>query len=247
MTGADRVVRDRMTITLYGSYAVWGWFLYSFNPSVPLLAADQGISAALAGLHGTAMAAGGLGAAFLAPRAVLAWGRRRAIVASCGAVVVGVTGLVAGPSLPWTLSAMVVLAAGGNVLISSAQVGLALHHGRRASAVITEGNGTGSGIGLLGPLAVGATLSLGWGWRPAVLVTAPLAIVVAVLVGRLPATSILTGRRAAPDAGTALDAGPAPDAGAAPVPDPAPAPVPRARRRRTGRGPSRPPGTHPSG
>ena len=27
LTGADRVVRDRMTVTLYGSYAVWGWLL----------------------------------------------------------------------------------------------------------------------------------------------------------------------------------------------------------------------------
>ena len=197
LTGADRVVRDRMTVTLYGSYAVWGWLLYSFNPSVPLLGRDLGISDALAGLHGTAMAAGGLVAAFLAPRAVLWWGRRRAIVGGCCAVAVGVSGLVTGPSLAWTLSAMFVLSIGGNVLIASTQVGLALHHGAAASAAISEGNAVGSGIGLLGPLAVGAAVSIGWGWRVGVIVTAVLAAVVAVLVERLPASESLP-RRAAP-------------------------------------------------
>ncbi|HEY0117439.1 MAG TPA: MFS transporter [Cellulomonas sp.] len=201
-----------MTVTLYGCYAVWGWLLYSFNPSVPLLARDLGISDALAGLHGTAMAAGGLVAAFLAPRAVLWWGRRIAIVAGCGAVAVGVVGLVAGPSLPWTLSAMFVLASGGNVLIASTQVGLALHHGVTASAAISEGNAVGSGIGLLGPLAVGAAVSIGWGWRAGVIVTAALAVAVAVLVERLPASQSLP-RRAAPpvvhDEGAEITAGPA--------------------------------------
>ena len=51
--------RDRMTIAFYGSFVVWGWLLYSFKPSVPLLADELGISDAQAGLHGTAMAAGG--------------------------------------------------------------------------------------------------------------------------------------------------------------------------------------------
>lgn len=186
-----------MTLTLYGCYAVWGWLLYSFNPSVPLLADDLRISDAQAGLHGTAMAAGGLVAAFLAPRAVLWWGRRTAIVGACGVVALGVSGLVAGPSLAWTLSAMVVLAVGGNVLIASTQVGLALHHGRHASMALSEGNAVGSGVGLLGPLAVGAAVSIGWGWRPGVVVTAGLAVLVGLLVAALPASESLP-RRAVP-------------------------------------------------
>ena len=193
-----RVVRDRMTLTLYGSYTVWGWLLYSFNPSVPLLGRDLGVSDALAGLHGTAMAAGGLVAAFLAPRAVLRWGRRAAIVGACALVAVGIAGLVTGPVLAWTLSAMFVLAIGGNVLIASTQVGLALHHGPTASAAISEGNAVGSGVGLLGPLAVGAAVAIGWGWRVGVLVTAVLAVVVAVLVGRLPDSTSLPRRAPAP-------------------------------------------------
>ena len=36
----------------------WGYFLYGFGPVVPLLRDEQGVSAALAGLHGTALAVG---------------------------------------------------------------------------------------------------------------------------------------------------------------------------------------------
>jgi MFS family permease len=194
------MVRDRLTITLYGSYTVWGWLLYSFNPSVPLLGHDLGISDALVGLHGTAMAAGGLVAAFLAPRAVFRWGRRAAIVAACGLVMIGVTGLVAGPALVWTLLAMFVLSIGGNVLIASTQVGLALHHGPAASNAITEANAVGSGVGLLGPLAVGVAVSVGWGWRAGVLVTAALALVVGLLIWRLPDSPSLPRRAVAPAA-----------------------------------------------
>ncbi len=202
------MVRDRTTLTLYGPYAVWGWLLYSFSPSVPLLAADQGISDAQAGLHGTAMAVGGLVAAFLAPRAVSALGRRGAIVAASFAVAAFVTALVLGPSLPWTLGAILLLALGGNVFIAASQVGLALHAGPTASAVITEGNAVGSGVGLLGPLAVGTAVSLGWGWRPAVLVTAVLALVAAWFVRRLPLTEVMTGRsRPAPARGAESLAG----------------------------------------
>jgi MFS family permease len=165
---------------------VWGWLLYSFNPSVPLLGHDLGISDALVGLHGTAMAAGGLVAAFLAPRAVLWWGRRAAIIGALGLIVIGIVGLLTGSVLAWTLTAMFVLSIGGNVAIASTQVGLALHHGPAASAAITGGNAVGSGVGLLGPLAVGAAVALGWGWRVGVLVTAVLAVGAALFIWRLP-------------------------------------------------------------
>ncbi|MEZ0449094.1 MFS transporter [Cellulomonas sp. ICMP 17802] len=189
--------RDRMTIAFYGGFAVWGWLLYSFNPSVPLLADELGISDAQAGLHGTAMAAGGILAAFATPRLVRGRGRRPTILLACALVAVGATGLVTAPALGWSLLAMVVLAVGGNVMVSAAQAGLALRHGRKASAAVTEGNGVGSSIGLVGPLAVGVCVAVGWGWRPAVLVTAVLAIATAVAVSRIPVGGAMTPARAA--------------------------------------------------
>lgn len=196
-----RLRRDRFTVTLYGCFVVWGWLLYSFNPSVPLLADDLGISGAQAGLHGTAMAAGAILTAFLTPRAVRARGRRWTLVLACAVVVVGTVVLLTAGTLAQSLLGMFVLAIGGNLAISGAQPGLAQHHGAAASAAVTEANGVGSSIGLLGPLAVGACVAAGFGWRPAVAVTALLAVLTAALLGRQPVGGAMTPaeRRAAQD------------------------------------------------
>jgi len=184
---APRFHRDRFTLTLDGVFVTWGWLLYSFNPSVPLLAAELGVSNAQAGLHGTAMAGGAVLAAALTPWAVRRLGRRAALVAAGVLIAAGIGLLISGWTLAATLSAMVVVSVGGNVAVSAAQAGLVLHHRRAASAAVTEANGIGSGIGLLGPLAVGACVAAGWGWRPAVAVTAALALATAVAVRLLPA------------------------------------------------------------
>ncbi len=178
--------RDRYTITTYGTFAVWGWFLYSFSPSVPLLAEDLGVSKAAGGLHGTAMALGAISAALFTPRLVAAIGRRNAITSGLLLVAAGVAGLVAGPVLAATLGSMFVLAVGGNVAVSASQVGISDHHGPSAPAAITEANGVGSGVGLFAPLAVGLAVGVGWGWRAAVVTTVVLAVAVAWATSRLP-------------------------------------------------------------
>ncbi|AEE45859.1 MFS transporter [Cellulomonas fimi] len=195
-----RLQRDRFTVALYGCFVVWGWLLYSFNPSVPLLADDLGITGAQAGLHGTAMAAGAILTAFLTPRSVRARGRRWSLLAACAVVVAGTVLLLTASVLAVSLVGMFVLAIGGNLAISSAQPGLAQHHGPAASAAVTEANGVGSGVGLLGPLAVGACVAAGFGWRPAVAVTALLAVATAVLVARQPVGGAMTPAEPAADA-----------------------------------------------
>ncbi|ADG74942.1 major facilitator superfamily MFS_1 [Cellulomonas flavigena DSM 20109] len=220
-----RLVRDRLTLGLYTPYVVWGWLLYSFNPSVPLLADELGVTAAQAGLHGTAMALGGLASAPVTPRAVRRAGRRATVVTALLLVAVGVAALLLGPTLPWTLAGMFVTALGGNVMIAATQVGIAQHTGPAASAAITEANGAGSSVGLIGPLAVGACVAAGWGWRPGVAVTAALAVVAALVVSRLPAAPALPALRrraaAAPDEEAVAPV----EAAAAPAP--APRQVPR--------------------
>ena len=191
--------RDRLTLSLYGSFAVWGWFLYSFNPSVPLLADELGVSDAQAGLHGTAMAAGAILAAFVTPRLVRGRGRRFTIVGALALIAVGVLALVLAPTLAWSLAAIFVVAIGGNVALSGTQPALAIRHGRKASAVLTEANGVGSSIGLVGPLAVGACVAFGWGWRPAVAVTAILAVVSALVLSRIPVGGAMTPAHAVVD------------------------------------------------
>src|SRR3954451_17121552 len=101
--------RDRITVAFYSTFAVWGWFLYSFNPSVPLLADDLGVSDAQAGLHGSAMAVGAILAAFVTPRLVRGRGRRPTVVASVALIALGVVALVGAPTLAWSLAAIFVV------------------------------------------------------------------------------------------------------------------------------------------
>ena len=207
--------RDGMTVAFYATFVVWGWLLYSFNPSVPLLADELGVSAAQAGLHGTAMAVGAIIASFGTPWLVRSRGRRDAIIIASVLVMVGAFGLAVAPALGWSLAAMVAASLGGNVSMSSAQAGLAVQHGTKASAAVTEGNGVGSSIGLLGPLAVGACVALGWGWRPAVAVTAVLALATAIVVARIPVGGAMTPPQ--PDGPVAAAPAAAPRSGTSPA------------------------------
>lgn len=223
-TSPPTIRRDRYTLTLDATFVVWGWFLYSFSPSVPLLAEDLGVSKAAGGLHGTAMAVGAITAALFTPRLVLRLGRRAALLVALVTVAVGAVGLVTGTHLAMTLTGMFVLAVGGNIMISSAQVGISAHQGAAAPAAITEANGIGSGIGLFAPLAVGLAVGVGWGWRAAVAATAVIAVGVVLAVLRLP-DDRAPASRAETVAGTAEPAGadgagpddPEPDRGDAPV------------------------------
>ncbi|MBU4213022.1 MAG: MFS transporter [Actinobacteria bacterium] len=176
--------RDSYTVGLYTVFIAWGWLLYSFNPSVSLLAEEQHVSGALAGLHGTAMAAGSLLAGWVAPKLVARTGRPRALVGEALLMLVGVVALLTGPGIAWTLSAMLVLSVGGVAMMSTATVGLARHQPLAASAVLSEANGVGSGVGLLAPLAVGVVVGLGWGWRPAVVVVVLILLGVAAIAWR---------------------------------------------------------------
>lgn len=202
-----RFVRDPLTLTLYGYSVMWGWWLYSFTPGVPLIAEDLGITRAQAGLHGTFMAGGMIAAGLFSAQLVGRAGRRAVLLIGPVLIVAGVAVLVAGHSLAVTLPAVTVVAIGGSLAISALQPALAVHHGGAGAAALTEANGVGALLGLVAPLALGLSVSLGAGWRPAVAVTALFAIAVAIAVSRLPATGALgrPTRLAVPDAAADTD------------------------------------------
>ena len=192
-----RLHRDRVTVALYAHFVAWGWLLYSFSPSVPLLAREMGITKAQAGLHGTAMAAGTVVTALISARLAERFGRRATLLLASSLLAGGVLALISGRTLAVTLPSVAVIAVGGTLLISAAQPALSLHHREASAAALVEANGVGSLFGLLAPLAVGASVAAGWGWRPAVAVTVVLAGAAAALTGSLPARGALGSSRAA--------------------------------------------------
>src|SRR5450756_956317 len=123
---------------------VWGWLLYSFNPSVPLIAVEMRVTKAVAGLHGTAIAAGVILAGILTPRLVERFGRQAVLVLAGPVVAAGTLMLITGPGIAWTMGGVFVVAASASIAVGAAQAGLVMRHHGRSSASVAEANGVGS-------------------------------------------------------------------------------------------------------
>lgn len=177
-----RLVRDRLTLTLYAPFITWGWFLYGFSPAVPLIADEQGISRGQAGLHGTALACGTIATGLVSSRVAQRVGRKYQAMIGGAVLCVGIALLLTGSGLPATLVACFVAAVGGNLTISAAQPALSVHNGAAGPAAVTEANAMGAMVGLLAPLALGAAVASGLGWRPAVALVGVLAIATSLLL-----------------------------------------------------------------
>ena len=187
----SKIVRDRFTLSLYGPFIVWGWFLYGFSPAVPLITAEQGITRAQAGLHGTAMAVGAVLSGLVSARIAARFGRRAQSQLGLALVILGIGILLWGTVLPATLTAVLVASLGGNLLLSAVQPALSAHHGGSGSAALTESNGIGAAFGLLAPVTVGLTVNAGWGWRPAVAVVIVLSLASAAAIATIPKVAAL--------------------------------------------------------
>jgi predicted MFS family arabinose efflux permease len=164
-----------VTRLIYCQFAVFGFFLYSFAPSVTLLRDDEHISNAIAGLHSTAYAVGIVIVGAFASRILAITGRDRGFWMFNWALVAGIVAYVAVPYLWVTLVGAAIAGAAGSGLITTASAALADRHGLGGPAAITEANGVSAAVGLIGPLIVGACVALGYGWRTALLI--PIAVI----------------------------------------------------------------------
>ncbi|HEX3826490.1 MAG TPA: MFS transporter [Sporichthyaceae bacterium] len=164
---------------MHWQLALWGYFLFGFEPVVPLLRSEFGLSRTVAGLHGSAISLGTILAGLAYPRLCARFGRRRTgwlgVAGMCGGLVVLCTGRHLGATLVGAL-----LAGGfGALLVAGSAAILSDNHGLLGAAAITETNAVCAGAGLLGPLVVGAAVAAGLGWRVALsLLLIPAAIFV---------------------------------------------------------------------
>jgi predicted MFS family arabinose efflux permease len=179
--------RDRVTVAGYGALSVWAWFLYGFGAILPLLRAEQGTDRTVMGLHSLALSGGSFVAGTFAVPVVRRVHRRGAfmigVVLSCTGVCLLCLAGIPQLSIPATL----LTGTGGAMVLNVAAAAIADHHGATGPAAFSEGNAAAAGVGLLAPLAVGASTGLGWGWRPAALVLVPLMGLLALIVHRVPA------------------------------------------------------------
>jgi MFS family permease len=195
------LVRDRLTWLTYGQLAIFGYFIYGFGPVVPLLRDEQGTSRAVASLHGTALALGGILGGAALPWLVRRYGRRAVIGLGQVGMAAGLLGFLGAHTLPATLACTLVATTGGSLIINGVTAVLAEHHGAAGPAAISEANALAAGVGTASPLIVGASFAVGWGWRPG------LVALVGAIAGLAVVAHFVTQR--APDGPVAL-ADPAP-------------------------------------
>jgi fucose permease len=166
------VRRDRSTWLTYAQVGLFGFYLYSFGPTIALLRDETGTTRAVASLHGTAMAVGAITIGLAAPYVVRRIGRGRMMRLGSALVASGLCVYVAGGSLALTLVGALVASAGGTFALVGANAFMPEHQGPAGPQAMSEMHGFGAVLGLLGPLAVGIGVAIGWGWRPALVAAA---------------------------------------------------------------------------
>ncbi len=177
-TPGPRLVRSRLTWTGYLLLGLWAFFLYGFGPTVPLVRDELGVSRALGGLHGTALAVGAVVAGLTGTAVVARLGRRRVLWGGAFGISAGLVVYVSGHALWLTLTGALVAGTAGSFLVNTVNAVLADDHGPAAPAALSQANAMASGVGTVAPLVVGGAVARGLGWRAGLLVLVVLTAVV---------------------------------------------------------------------
>jgi len=175
MTGP---VRDRLSWMVYLQLGFYGYFLYAFTPTTPLLREELGVSRSQGGLYGTALASGAIITGLFGTRLVTRFGRGRLLWAGVAVLVAGTAGYALGPTYVLTLVGAMTCGIGGALLLNTANAVLMDARGEQGPAALSEANATGAGVGIVAPLVVGGAEAVGLGWRAGLLVVAVLAVAV---------------------------------------------------------------------
>ena len=165
------VVRTRETWVSYLQLCVWGIFLFPFAPSTALLRDELHLSRTVEGFYGTALAIGGMAGGFVAPRIVSRVGRGNLMRVGSIVAILGLFLFIGAHVYILTLIGLVVGCFGASNAMVGINAFITEQQGLAAPRSLTEANGFASGLGLIGPLLVGGFVAIGWGWRPALLVT----------------------------------------------------------------------------
>jgi predicted MFS family arabinose efflux permease len=179
------LTRDRLTWLVYLQLGVYGYVLYGLSPSIALLRDEQGVSRTVAGLHGTAMAAGALATGAAGPWVVARIGRGAALWSGLAGACAGVVLFSAATALPVTLAGAFVATLGGSLVVNSSSTVLADRHGTAGTAAVSEAHATAAAVGALAPLVVGGAVAIGLGWRAGLLVALVMTAVLAGVLGRV--------------------------------------------------------------
>ncbi len=181
--------RDRLTLTMYGHLAAYGFFMYAFAPAQPLLRDEQGTSRTVAGLHGTFLALGAIIAGTLNTRIAHRFGAERSTWFGALIFSAGILEFVFFKRLPFTFTAALLCGTGGSIMVNNS-TGVFHEHLpiKYADKALAEGNAAAALIGALGTTTAGLLAASRFGWRPGLLVAVIALLLLRLFVYRKPVT-----------------------------------------------------------
>ena len=181
-----KIVRGPVT---WYAYLVLGFFTFALNIQgniLPFLRADLGLSYRVVSLHSSAVAAGMIIVGLFGDLAIRRIGRRAALSVGSAAVVLGGIVLSQG-SVAWvTIASCGLIGAVGALVPATVFALLADIHGKNRDAAYAEANAVCYAFAILAPLSMGLFLSLGLGWRSAVIFGMVLGGAIALYYSRTP-------------------------------------------------------------
>lgn len=178
------LVRDRLTWLIYFRTAAYGWFLFAFTALQPLLRSEQGTSGAIAGLHGTFLAAGVIIAGLINASLSHRFGSMRGATLALGVFAVGIALLSLAQPVQWTLIASFLCGIGGSAMLNLQQPVLLRHHqGSAGDRAFSEANGLGGIFGAVSVGLIGLIAANNGPWRLILLLTIGWIIIARVFFG----------------------------------------------------------------
>lgn len=180
-----RLIRDRPTWLIYLQLGVFASYLYGLSAALPLLRADQGTSATVAGLHGTSMAVCTIVAGLLLPLLTRRLGRRATSWIGLAGMNAGVLMIVSSDSLAVTLPGFGVAGGFGSIMLYTAMAALSDHHGPAGAAAISEANAVAVVAGMAMTFGLSLIAQSTFGWRLAPLATPIASVLLALTMGRV--------------------------------------------------------------
>ncbi|MEV4370773.1 hypothetical protein AB0J71_27150 [Nonomuraea sp. NPDC049637] len=179
-----RLVRDRPTWLIYFLLGTFATFVYGLSAALPLLRADQRTTATVAGLHGTAMAVGTIGAGLALPLLTRLLGRRSTCWFGLAGMNAGVLLVMVTSALPLTLLGYGLAGGFGSVMLYAAMAELSDHQGAAGPAALSEANAVGVLVGMVATFVLSQVAQSALGWRAALLVTPAVSVLLALSLGR---------------------------------------------------------------
>ena len=172
----SKLKRDSLFWTVAGQATILNFFLGGFGPAQPLLREEQKTSLTVAGLHGTMMGIAAIIAGLIHPYLNHKYGRRSTSWLGLTIFSIGLPFFALGPTVTFTLPAILFSSVGFNFVILNMVTLLSHHYPATPDLAVSQSGGINAAGFVFGTVLVGTLASFGISWRLGLLICIPAAI-----------------------------------------------------------------------